>query len=172
MQFKNTKSAAEAAAESAKKAIAAAQAAAHLANKDCNHSTQPSLLNEIAKTSNNGHCDHQSKPPERIYGSERFDGSNEENSPFHNEGQQRGLYRRRSYNDASDIKFDESDFDEEIEVDDCPPPSRFSLPPQRPPPIVPSVAPEKQNSFHQVHPKLPDYEDLAARFEALKCRKS
>ncbi|KAJ1378702.1 Vacuolar protein sorting-associated protein Ist1 [Sesbania bispinosa] len=74
-------------------------------------------------------------------------------------------YRRHSYHPASahtDIKFDESDCDEEIEAEEPP----VTMPPKRPPP----PAPFKQDGSIRVHPKLPDYDELAARFDALNSR--
>lgn len=73
------------------------------------------------------------------------------------------VYRRHSYNVSSTahsgIKFDESDADEDSEVDEVP--GGGNLPPSRPAPDAPKG------------PKLPpDYDSLAARFEALKYRKS
>ncbi|KAE8654794.1 Regulator of Vps4 activity in the MVB pathway protein isoform 2 [Hibiscus syriacus] len=131
VRFKSTVAAAEAAEESAKRAIAAAQAAAYLAN-----------LNES-----------------RSFGT-FYSPSSEEVRPGNDEGGK--TWRRHSYNNApaaySDIKFDESDCDEEIEVED-----------DLPPPV--SRDDKGDSSIHRVHPKLPDYDDLAARFEALKFRK-
>uniref|UniRef100_F6HRY7 IST1-like protein n=1 Tax=Vitis vinifera TaxID=29760 RepID=F6HRY7_VITVI len=101
MHFKDMESAAEAAAESANKAIAAAQAAAYLANKGPNLVTQsPGFNNNLNRRPNNG--------------------------------DDRQAYRRHSYNAPSahsNIKFDESDSDEEIETQDTyagiqPPPGR------------------------------------------------
>lgn len=82
-------------------------------------------------------------------------------------------YRRYSYNPRpahSDIKFDESDCDEEEEIDTEEEPPPAVLPPNRPPPPVPSSQVKQDNT--RVHPKLPDYDELAARFEALKFKKS
>ena len=178
MYFEDTASAAEAAAESAKNAIAAAQAAAYLARRDSNQFMQPSSFDEIPNTSHNNprpgalsgnstdlfpSHDHQSEAPGKMhYESQSFHRSNH----VVEDGK---VSRRQSYNAPpsaahSDIKFDESDCDEEIEMEEPPPP------PVRPPPPVPSL--DKQGSVHHVHPKLPDYDDLAARFEALKRRKS
>lgn len=82
-------------------------------------------------------------------------------------------YRRHSYHPTSsahsDIKFDESDCDEEIEAEE--PPVTF-LPPNRLPPPVPSSSVVKKDGSIRVHPKLPDYDELAARFDALKLKKS
>lgn len=83
------------------------------------------------------------------------------------------IYRRHSYNAPpanSDIKFDESDGEEEEpEMEERT--SGFNQPPNRPAPNLPSAR-ATQNMGHQVHPKLPDYDEVAARFEALKLRKS
>lgn len=90
------------------------------------------------------------------------------------------VYRRHSYNAPSrhsynatsrhsDIKFDESDCDEEINMEE-PPPSGINPPPKWPPPPAPSFHDKQDSNFH-VHPKLPDYDALSARFEALKYRK-
>ncbi|KAL2333870.1 hypothetical protein Fmac_015083 [Flemingia macrophylla] len=79
-------------------------------------------------------------------------------------------YRRHSYHPTSahsDIKFDESDYDEEIEAEEPP----ATLPPNRLPPPGPSSM-TKQDSRMRVHPKLPDYDELAARFDALKLKKT
>ncbi|KAJ4829452.1 hypothetical protein Tsubulata_015703 [Turnera subulata] len=93
-----------------------------------------------------------------------------ETRPVQMDGQ--NVYRRHSYNASSphsDIEFDESDCDEEIEMEE--PPSHLYPPPKRSPPPVPSSHFQLDQS-PQVHPKLPDYDALAARFEALKNRKS
>ncbi|XP_022752169.1 IST1-like protein [Durio zibethinus] len=199
MHFKDTVSAASAAEESAKRAIAAAQAAAYLANRDGNRFNEAygcvKILNDSSiitgfgylsgnsaggfvvptyPSVNSQHMDHQYKVPERIYESRSFERSyypsSEEARPNNVEGG--NTCRRHSYNAPitySDIKFDESDCDEEIETKDAS--GSSNLPPDRSPP---SVRPchDKQDSIHRVHPKLPDYDDLAARFEALKYRKS
>ncbi|XP_031276051.1 IST1-like protein [Pistacia vera] len=198
MRFEDTTSAAEAAAESAKQAIAAAQAAAHLASKGSKQFTQSSGFDEIPNASCNKpgsanlsgnsagpfmsnyppvsseNIDHQSKSPGGMFESHSFDRSHylshEERRPAHTESG--NVYRRHSYNAPSahsDIQFDESDCDEEIEMEE--PPASIYQPPERPPPPVPSTL-GKQDSVHHVHPKLPDYDDLAARFESLKYRKS
>lgn len=80
------------------------------------------------------------------------------------------MYRRHSYNapsPRSGMKFDESDYEEDEEAED--PSSEARPPPARTPPLAPSSV--TRDSVPRVHPKLPDYDDLAARFEALKYRK-
>lgn len=72
------------------------------------------------------------------------------------------FYRRHSYNVPSvhsGIKFDESDGEEEMGTHEF---SRgTNRAPNRPAPHVP-----------RVHPNLPDYDKLTARFESLKSQKS
>ncbi|KAG6646370.1 hypothetical protein I3843_07G004900 [Carya illinoinensis] len=198
MHFEDTVSAAEAAAESAKKAIAAAQAAAYLADRDFNQATQASGLDNKLNTSgiddrgfesfdttlsaissgyfmpndlSTQNMDHQLT---HIYDSQWFGRS----QYISREGTRAtnvnggNVYRRHSYNTPSvhsDMKFDESDCDKEIETEE--PPSGIYPPPKQPPPPDPSYY-DKQVSAHRVHPKLPDYDTLAAHFEALKNRKS
>ncbi|XWS42206.1 hypothetical protein CRYUN_Cryun17cG0148200 [Craigia yunnanensis] len=198
MHFKDTVSAAEAAEESAKRAIAAAQAAAYLANRDSNRFNEASgcvkgvndssIITGFGNLSGNSaggsvptyapvnsqHMDHQYKVPGRIYESRSFERSHYLSSEEARSNNVEGgkTCRRHSYNTPSahsDIKFDESDCDEEIEIEDAS--GSINFPPEgSPPPVLPSH--DKQNSIHRVHPKLPDYDDLAARFEALKYRKS
>ncbi|OMO55733.1 hypothetical protein CCACVL1_27050 [Corchorus capsularis] len=195
MQFKDTVSAAAAAEESAKRAIAAAQAAAYLANRDgsrvnessgCVKSSNDSLGNHAANYGggfvvpsylpvNPQHQYEAPAPaPGRIYESQSFDRSCHPRSEEEARNVEGGkMCRRHSYNapsQYSDIKFDESDCDEEIETEDGFG-SSINPPPQRSPPPLPSSY-GKQDSIHRVHPKLPDYDDLAARFEALKHRNS
>ncbi|MED6194002.1 hypothetical protein PIB30_024312 [Stylosanthes scabra] len=175
MNFEDSKAAAEAAAESAKKAIAAAEVAAYMAMKDYNNEApQPYVYNNRLDNSNN--MVHQSTTEEKMCRSRSLPSSEQRNNedyspPTEMYGGENG-YRRHSYHPTSaqhsDIKFDESDCDEEIEMEE--PPST-TLPPKRPPPSVPSSFP-KQDSSVRVHPKLPDYDELAARFDALKFKKS
>ncbi|XP_028777270.1 IST1-like protein [Neltuma alba] len=181
VQFEDSKSAAEAAAESAMKAIAAAEAAAYMAKKE--EATQRSIyddklnnsrINSALFQSNNGLAmDHQVKTPETMHKSrslprsDHINGEDKMPTDMHSEQ----VYRRYSYNPTSahsDIKFDESDYDEETEMEEEP--HGDLPPPNRPPPPVPS-APDG-NAVSRVHPKLPDYDELAARFEALKFKKS
>ncbi|KAJ8764520.1 hypothetical protein K2173_006260 [Erythroxylum novogranatense] len=209
VNFEDTATAAEAAAESAKQAIAAAQAAAYLANKGYNQACQsnafdylrtdngpginkhPSLSMPHNSQINPDVMDCESEGTERMYKSHSSNGShyhpsNEETRVAQMGGQH--AYRRHSYNEPrrvemegqnvsrrhscnsssphGDIKFDESDCDEEVEMEDSPA-APYPPPPDRPPPAIPS----SRDPIHRVHPKLPDYDALAARFEALKFRK-
>ncbi|KAI4314627.1 hypothetical protein L6164_027515 [Bauhinia variegata] len=162
MHFKDSASAAEAAAESAKRAIAAAEVAAYMAKKENDQAIEPSV-----------NMGDQFKAPEKMYKSQSLPRShyinNEDTMPAAH-GNGGNVYRRHSYNPTSahsNIQFDESDCDEEIEMEE---PSSV-LPPQRPPPPPPSSDVKQDGDIH-VHPKLPDYDVLAARFEALKFKKS
>ncbi|KAI3704496.1 hypothetical protein L1987_74717 [Smallanthus sonchifolius] len=196
MHFDNTKSAAEAAAESAKMAIAAAEAAAYLASKDSYQSTRPHGCINGSKNAKN--FDSASSSPPINFGKESRQSS--ERSHI-SSGQRRHSYnasgvkfdesdceeqteidynkmnRRRTYNappPVSSVKFDESesDYDEEIELDhDHERSSRMTHgPPNRTAPPAPTSGNMKHGQ--RVHPKLPDYDTLAARFEALKHQKS
>ncbi|KAL0543463.1 hypothetical protein IC582_018559 [Cucumis melo] len=171
MHFQDTASAAEAAAKAAKQAIAAAEAAAYLANKDRNQDARDSGFNlgfggsPANSTSNRSYnMDHQFKAGEDGTAPTQSFGrcsslKNEETRNVNTDYEM--AYRRHSYN-PTDIKFDESDCEEETEMDDEAG-RGVSRPPDRNPPPAPSS---------RVHPKLPDYDTLAARFEALKYRKT
>ncbi|KAJ7953199.1 Regulator of Vps4 activity in the MVB pathway protein [Quillaja saponaria] len=184
MHFKDTVSAAEAAAEAAKKAIAAAEAAAYLANRDFNQSTQPSILDDKLNGSDvDGNFFQTNDPRRNSWNVELQFGTPGKMSESHSVGRAHyvsnletppapmdsgNIYRRHTYGGTSansDIKFDESDDD--IEMEESP----ATLPPQHSPPPVPSSH-TRRDGGPCVHPKLPDYEVLAARFEALKYRKS
>ncbi|KAF5453838.1 hypothetical protein F2P56_023556 [Juglans regia] len=194
MHYEDTASAAEAAAESAKKAIAAAQAAVYLADRDFNQATQASGLDNKLNTSDHGfdtlsgkstgyfmpndlstvNSQNMGHQLTHIYDSQWFGRSHYISREGTRATNVNGgnVYRRHSYNTPSvhsDMKFDESDCDEEIETEE--PPSGIYPPPKQPPPPDPSYH-DKQVSAHRVHPKLPDYDTLAAHFEALKNRKS
>ncbi|KAF9622263.1 hypothetical protein IFM89_030305 [Coptis chinensis] len=127
---------------------------------------------------------HHPDRPERTYESQSFDRSR----ALGNEDRNRNFRRHSSYNAPavhSDIKFDESDgpdsdCNEEIEMETCT--GEIRPPPDRPPPPLPpshTYQSDKRmemdnsnlyrrNSLPRVHPKLPDYDALSARFEALK----
>lgn len=187
MYFQDSAGAAKAAAKCANEAIAAAKAAAFLANKDLNRtSSQPPPSFDNNNPNNNPsinigyeEINHQyNKASGRAFESQNFNGprspSNVETMMNNNNKDSGRMHRRHSYNAPSahsDIKFDESDCDEEdeeIEAETPPNGSTCFQPPQRAPPPVPL----KQDSPHSVHPKLPDYDSLAARFEALKYRRN
>ncbi|XP_056849303.1 uncharacterized protein LOC108819485 isoform X1 [Raphanus sativus] len=165
--YLDTESAAEAAAELAKQAVEAAEAAAALlANKD--HPAGSTGQSRDFETSsyyyaeNRGICRRHSC-----------------NNPCVNESDhsEEAARRRQSYNNSpplpphhprtSEIQFDESDYEEETETEDGPLQSRASsLPPSREPPQAPQCDESRRDS--SVHPKLPDYDTLAARFDAIR----
>ncbi|PKA66357.1 hypothetical protein AXF42_Ash007054 [Apostasia shenzhenica] len=147
MHFKDSASASWAAAESTKLAPAA-QAAAHLPQQNSTESRTKSLHSTSSIT------DHNMINNEKIFIKSSSGGCRLN----------------------SDIKFDDSDGfesgkeeeeeeEEETAVESSPPLRRSHEPPFRPPPVPPV------NSVPRVHPKLPDYDALAARFEALKSHK-
>ncbi|KAK4261684.1 hypothetical protein QN277_004647 [Acacia crassicarpa] len=162
VQFEDSKSAAEAAAESAMKAVAAAEVAAYMAKKE--EASQRSIYDDKLK---NGPASTIQETMHRSRSLPRSDHIGEDKMATDMYSEK--AYRRYSYNPTSmhsDIKFDESDCDEETEMEEephgvLPPPNR------RPPPV-----PSSQDGNARVHPKLPDYDELAARFEALKFKKS
>ncbi|KAD5960776.1 hypothetical protein R6Q59_013836 [Mikania micrantha] len=194
MHFDNTKSAAEAAAESAKAAIAAAEAAAYLASKDSSQSTQPHGCINGSKNANNfdsvssspplnfGKTSRQSSERSHVSSGQRRYSYNASGVKFdESDGDEQAeiyfnnMSRRHTFNappPVSSVKFDESgsDNDEEIEMDhDCSSGMNHG-PPNRPAPPAPTSGNMRQGQ--RVHPKLPDYDTLAARFEALKLHKS
>ncbi|CAI9111021.1 OLC1v1011154C1 [Oldenlandia corymbosa var. corymbosa] len=191
--FQDSASAAEAAEKSAKEAIAAAEAAAYLAGKEAPSTGFRPSVNNMQKSlkrrnslninfSNDGHntaynVDDARKINRRhsyivpsTHSDIKFDDSDgDEEAEMEEEP---AYHQRHSYNATppavqSDIKFDESDVDEEIEME-----RPEQSPPKRDAPRPPFMQVNKQESFSRVHPKLPDYDTLAARFEALKYRKS
>ncbi|XP_075486150.1 uncharacterized protein LOC142525604 isoform X2 [Primulina tabacum] len=100
----------------------------------------------------------------------KFDGADSDDEDIEMENAARDvdtrkIYRRHSYNvrstARSDIKFDESDYEDDSEEMDVPTRGYKQPPPNRQAPVA-----------ARVHPKLPDYDTLAARFEALKHQKS
>ncbi|GAB4848406.1 hypothetical protein Ancab_003103 [Ancistrocladus abbreviatus] len=192
MHFDDAASAAKVATELAKTAIAAAQAASELAGKESyqapglgNYSTASSIhhgtgyvcTNAKDHTPDQFHINTQNvvdkvDAQRKHYESRSFVRSHYAASEKTGDVEDdRKLNRRHSYNassEYSDIKFDESDCDEEFETDmpfnpTHPPPDRD------PPPLRTSDV--KLDPAPRIHPKLPDYDALAARFEALKYRK-
>ncbi|CAL9750567.1 uncharacterized protein LOC135580968 isoform X1 [Musa acuminata AAA Group] len=147
-------------------------------------SCQPYGTNDLSE--------NEVKPPGKFFNSQSFNCSNnmDDDSMDTVNLDEKRILRRNScttHTAHSDIKFDdsdglESDTDEELEMDS--PPLESHRPPSRPPPVLPSQQvhseesyadshqeSSKKNSGTHVHPKLPDYEALTARFEALKSRR-
>lgn len=177
MHFKDTASAAQAAAESAKKAASAAQAAAFLAQQSSNESRRNSL--------------NSTNSTEKRFSSQSFNASSHMNdedddaddSNLKNILRRNSLHRSRLH---GDIKFDESDgFDSENEIEvekETKHRAESHGPPARQPPNPPAGSGRQEdkaitrnrsaNSAPHIHPKLPDYEEITARFEALKSQKT
>lgn len=201
MNFQDLASAAGIAAE---KALAAAEAAAHLASYQSANEATPVNFNPASHNSTSKSMPNNlpNSGYEYYSGYESVDqrGVKHEQTII-NDG--RKMFRRQSYNCQrahTDTKFDESDYDEEMEMEEPPrstdarkinrrhsynvPPQQSDIrydesddddieevaqpmsgtnkPPERPAPQAP---------VRRVHPKLPDYDVLAARFEALKHHK-
>ncbi|KAG1361036.1 IST1-like protein [Cocos nucifera] len=211
MQFRDTASAARAAAESAEKAVSAAQVAAYLAKQHSHPSDHKaatfdttayslnkfnradglqtqSLDSSIQSSVTDDSSVNELKAPGRMFNSQSLHLSNymADRSMNTTNSDDNKILRRNSCTVRtvnSDIKFDDSDgleseIDEEIDME--------TSTETRPPPMLPlhgnrfeekNPADDKSytgmvNSIPRVHPKLPDYEELAARFEALKQRRS
>lgn len=223
MHFQDSASAADAAARSAKEAIAAAEAAAYLVGKETHapgfhNNMNGGMMNKFSSVRSNStgiYVPHDMAQDDEMMDDEykvqksikrRSSENSHSSSAEHNNFDTQKVYRRHSYNvpsARSDIKFDDSDCDEEIEVEEPPssfrrqnynvPPAKSDVkfdesdveeevemekpgqgmnqPPYRPAPQAPGMQ-GKKDSFPRVHPRLPDYDTLAARFEALKYRKS
>ncbi|XP_027073827.2 uncharacterized protein [Coffea arabica] len=225
LHFQDSASAAEAAAKSAKEAIAAAEAAAYLVGKEAhasgfhnskNGANMNKFISSVRSNSAGIYMPHDMAQDDEMMGDDEYKvqksikrRSSENSHPSsaeHNNFDTPKVYRRHSYNVASarsDIKFDDSDCDDEIDVEEPPlnlrrhsytvPPAKSDVkfdesdvdeeiemekpgqgmnqPPHRPAPQAPGMQ-GKRDSFPRVHPRLPDYDTLAARFEALKYRKS
>ncbi|XP_024005286.1 uncharacterized protein LOC18028256 [Eutrema salsugineum] len=193
--YHDSESAAEAAAELAKQAVAAAQAAALLANRrdntkefsvssssSLNHSTNHKDTGSRRQSQDSETSSYYAKP---CAGNRGICRRHSCNNPCINESDREDeaeaketMRRRHSYNSpsltppaTSDIKFDESDYyEEEAEPEEGPFQSRTSsLPPNRAPPQAPQYAESRRDSSGlHVHPKLPDYDTLAARFDAIR----
>ncbi|CAF2247153.1 unnamed protein product [Brassica rapa subsp. narinosa] len=171
--YHGTESAAEAAAELAKQAVEAAQVAALLAKRRDNSTKEDHYhLGSTRHSLDSETSSYYAKPYVRRHSC---------NNPCVNESDHKeeseakeAVRRRHSYNSpplpppaTSEIKFDESDYEEETEPEEGLLQSRASsLPPNRAPPQAPQS--RRDSSGHQVHPKLPDYDTLAARFEAIR----
>lgn len=161
MSFKDAASAAKAAADSAKNAMAAAQAAAQLAQTgSCgsNHNNF-SRSNFDDYTQILGVHGRYERPQSLGMGNRCSE--NAEMKPDVVD-----INRRlQSYNVSgcahTDINFDESDCDEDTDMKE-----------QEPWSGAPPFGRALSNANSTVHPKLPDYDTLAARFEALKYHKT
>ncbi|KAK4780384.1 hypothetical protein SAY87_016490 [Trapa incisa] len=173
MLFHDLETAAEAAAESAKKAIAAAQAAAWIANRDLDsHPNTNKYLEAERFTRRNSYSMSPAHAKSKFDDSDTVEGSNckvSNSNDLLSHLNDPKVYRLVSNNNASaaaapsvnsDIKFDESDLDDEIDTDRFPPATT----------AIPSSQ-VRRDPAPRIHPKLPDYDDLAARFDALKYRK-
>ncbi|PKU67029.1 IST1-like protein [Dendrobium catenatum] len=177
MHFKDTASAAQAAAESAKAAAFAAQAAAFLAQQSSNESRR----NSLNSTNSTG----------KRFSSQSFNASNhmdDEDDDADDFSNKKILRRNSSIGRRfhGDIKFDESDgsnSESEIEVAKETKHSAESHgPPARRAPNPPkssgwqgdkeTASNWSANSVPHIHPKLPDYEEITARFEALKSHRT
>lgn len=199
MQFKDTASAVQAAADCAQKAASAAQAAAYLAQQSSKFDQARTFGTQAPNFSKFNSSDVLQTQPS--YSTQNF----EPNSPSKNQPNFADrVSNSQSFNNSnftpkktdrsssytvpkkhSDINFDDSDGleSESDNEDGLGTYSRRSAPPpDRDPPVPPSyISPSEDktdagelpgtnniNSFSRVHPKLPDYDVLAARFEALK----
>lgn len=174
MEFSDTASAAQAAAEFAAKAVSAANSAAQLSKQESSQSHQTSF-----KSTTNRFSSHS------------FDGlnpiENEDSDADSEEVDSRRVLRSNTNVGVgpkgvnSDVKFDDSDgsqSDEDVEKVKVGPPCK-APPPKRAPPPLPKDASEENDEHSErskgsgstgsrVHPKLPDYEELTARYEALR----
>ncbi|XP_051117950.1 uncharacterized protein LOC127242447 [Andrographis paniculata] len=217
VDFQDVASAAGVAAE---KALAAAEAAAHLAacggvgNQMPPGRSAMNNTNSMSRNPNRNFARGGSRNSQSNYStSDQSDYHPRTDNPEYSysygmphesnvdDGGRKTTQRRQSYNcqrqRSNGIKFDESDCDEEIEMEEPPPSTdpremhrrhsynvqsaRYDAryddeadqddegnegsyrPPNRPAPQVP---------VSRIHPKLPDYDKLAARFEALKHHKT
>ncbi|KAK4346983.1 hypothetical protein RND71_033322 [Anisodus tanguticus] len=235
-KFDDPASAAKAAAESAKQAIAAAEAAAYLASNDakaptsgCRNSMNNAPVDNVPFSSGAPAPKFSRSdvaPPSQsivdlydmhwssknMTNSENSHGSAGEQMPIDTKSSQK-FYRRHSYNvpsSNSNVKYDNSDCYEEIEMED--PPSRGITYQHSPPTDTDGGKFNRRHSYNvpsahsgikfdesdgdeemeteettrgtnrapnrtapqvpRVHPKLPDYDTLAAaRFESLKSQK-
>ena len=178
--YHDTESAAEAAAELAKQAVAAAQVAALLANrrdssnsnKEFSISSSSSLNHSTRQSETSSYYAAKPSVANRRYSCNN-PGVNEEDYAK-TEAEAKGTMRRRHTLPppaTTEVKFDESDYyEEDTEPEEGPLQRRASsLPPDRAPPQAPQSAESRRDSSgHHVHPKLPDYDELAARFDSIR----
>ncbi|KAG9443134.1 hypothetical protein H6P81_018988 [Aristolochia fimbriata] len=194
MPYVDTAAAAQAAAESAQQAIIAAQAAAYLAQQKSLHTANKfdGFTNSVSATHFSGNNAHpfssDSMPigtgnyqPKDTFPTNSGDNPSPHSGNYQSNSGDKNIHGQKRSNMPrvrSDIKFDDSDgldsdSEEEIEMG-RPPNDDIQQPPQRPPPRVPEdKSPDSSGSFKhypgsRVHPRLPDYDTLSARFEALK----
>lgn len=178
--YHDTESAAEAAAELAKQAVAAAQVAALLANRRDSSNSNKEF--SVSSFSSLDHSRRRSETSSYYYAkpsvaNRRYScnnpGVNEEDYAK-TEAEAKGTMRRRHTLPppaTTEVKFDESDYyEEDTEPEEGPLQRRASsLPPDRAPPQAPQSAESRRDSSgHHVHPKLPDYDELAARFDSIR----
>ncbi|KAJ0252210.1 Regulator of Vps4 activity in the MVB pathway protein [Hirschfeldia incana] len=179
MHYHDPESAAEAAAELAKQAVAAAQVAALLANRRDSSTKEEFSVSSSTRQSETS--SYYSKPSVENRGIYRRHSCNnpgvneEEDYAKTEEAEAKETMRRRHTLPppaTSEVKFDESDYyEEDTEPEEGPLQRRASsLPPDRAPPQAPPQSSDsrRDSSGHQVHPKLPDYDELAARFDAIR----
>ncbi|KAJ4913984.1 Regulator of Vps4 activity in the MVB pathway protein [Raphanus sativus] len=180
--YHDTESAAEAAAELAKQAVAAAQVAALLANRRRDSSNKEEF--SVSSSSSLDHSTRQSEASSYYYAKPSVENRGNTrrhscNNPGVNEEEAKETMRRRHTLPppaTSEVKFDESDYyyEEDTEPEEGPlqrSRASSSLPPNRAPPQAPppqSGDSRRDSSGHHVHPKLPDYDDLAARFDSIR----
>ncbi|CAF2146796.1 hypothetical protein BRARA_A00271 [Brassica rapa] len=171
--YHDTESAAEAAAELAKQAVAAAQAAALLANRRDSSNSNKEF--SVSSSSSLDHSRRQSETSSYYYAkpsvaNRRYSCNNEEDYAKTEAEAKETMRRRHTLPPpaTSEVKFDESDYyEEDTEPEEGPLQRRASsLPPDRAPPQAPES--RRDSSGHHVHPKLPDYDELAARFDAIR----
>lgn len=185
MQFEDMASAAQAAADSAERAVSAAQAAAYLANQNSNQksnsaTTRRQSSNFTQSSATNNPSVDQLNHPVKIFSSQSFDRSNYVDDKYKDfvDVDDKKILRRNSLVDRrvhSDIKFDDSDgldSDKEEIGTDTHSTGSSQPPPNRPAPELRCSDQSRSSMGAHVHPKLPDYEALAARFEALKSNRS
>ena len=166
-------SAAQAAADSAEEAVSAAQAAAYLANLNSNEQNNSAgsrrqSLNSTQSSATKNPSVNQSNHPSKISSSQSFNTSNYMNDEDNMDSvdlDDTKVIRRNGYADRSrvhsEMKFDDSD----------------GLDSGDEPLVLPRIdqsesKPANSSMAARVHPKLPDYESLAAGFEALKSNRS
>uniref|UniRef100_A0A1D1XXT6 IST1-like protein n=1 Tax=Anthurium amnicola TaxID=1678845 RepID=A0A1D1XXT6_9ARAE len=146
-----------------------------------NDGPRGSFMNSSQFSVSDEHLAKESKLPRGPHGTSYSRDDDEREGPAvginNNKTQRRHSYNVRSVQHP-EIRFDDSDgldseCDEEVEM------RRHSEgghpPPNRPPPLPPSShrqSSSKSTAVSRVHPKLPDYDELTARFEALRQSRS